>query len=216
MSMDPEAPTQAAPDTPDPAATQAEIDWQKRYEDLRPEFDRKSQAAAEYERLVSGDDPDRLKEILDKYGYALDEDDPDPDPDPADTADPVKDPRVDELAKKQQAFEEWQQQQVEAQAKQQFAEDLQAEAGDREVTDKARDWIELRTLTTGNNREALAKATKEWFEFEDSLRGPSRRPRAPHVPAGGQPATSSGKAPEDMTRRELDEFMLERLRAGQA
>lgn len=67
--MDPKDEQAPTGDTPD-AETKVEavepaIDWQKRYEDLRPEYDRTTQRASQYEQLVNAlrdGDPDTRAE----------------------------------------------------------------------------------------------------------------------------------------------------------
>jgi hypothetical protein len=59
---------------------QAEVDWQKRYTDLQPEYTRATQELAElkrqqelYELLVSTDDADTRRQVAERLGYALEE-----------------------------------------------------------------------------------------------------------------------------------------------
>src|SRR5690242_5353588 len=66
-------------------AAQAEVDWQKRYADLQPEYTRTTQELAElkrqqelYDVLISTNDPDTRRMVAEQLGYTL-EDEPNPD-----------------------------------------------------------------------------------------------------------------------------------------
>ena len=67
---------------------QAEIDWQKRYSDLQPEYTRVSQEPPNsgaqqelYDALLSTDDADTRRAIAEELGYQLEDDETEPDPD---------------------------------------------------------------------------------------------------------------------------------------
>lgn len=210
MSVDPEG----TPDTgnsPAPDAA-AQENWEQRFKDTQAAFTQSQQELKALQRLANGEDPDALQAVLDKYGYEVADDEPEPDYYEPDQ--PAVDPLIGELANKTAQFEEWQQQQIAIQAEQQFNTDLKETAGSRDVPQQGRDWILNQTLQNGANREALEQAAKAWFEFEDSLTA-KKRPRAPHVPAGGQPATG-GKDPADMTPSERLQWQMDMLNASQA
>lgn len=59
---------------------QAEIDWQKRYADLQPEYTRTSQENAAlrqrqelYDLLITSEDPDTRRQVAERLGYQLEE-----------------------------------------------------------------------------------------------------------------------------------------------
>ena len=101
-SEDEDTPDEGAPDESEGTrAEEQEIDWesegpkwQKRHQDLEPEFTRKSQRLAEIETAL--DDPEQLRELLRQRGYVFDEDEPEDDIDDEDTPE-YRDPRVDDL-----------------------------------------------------------------------------------------------------------------------
>lgn len=64
---------------------QAEVDWQKRYNDLQPEYTRTTQELADlrhrqelYDLLVSTDDADTRRQVADALGYQLEEEPAEP------------------------------------------------------------------------------------------------------------------------------------------
>lgn len=81
--MDDQAPEVETPDTTEDVVTdeptQPVVDWEKRYNDLRPEFDRTNQEAAQYRRLIEGlnsDDLDTRREAAEALGIEfVDQDD---------------------------------------------------------------------------------------------------------------------------------------------
>lgn len=96
------------------------VDFEKRYNDLRPDYDRKSQRLAELEELErSLSDPERQAEALRRFEIELADDElPDDDDDFGDDPE-FRDPRVDKLMEELQA--ERQQRETER-AQQQFDE----------------------------------------------------------------------------------------------
>lgn len=185
-----EAPPQE--DTPT-TADSPEVDWRKRYEDLQPDYTRKSQRLSEVERLLQGEDEDTFRTLMSQYGYEVADDgtiEPDtddtPDLEPYDEA-PVADPRVDQLLEFQSRIEQ-------AMGQQRFTEDLNKTLSGREVDEIGQEWIRNRTAATGDNPAALEKAVNAWFEREEkvleaALQAHKKSKRAPHVPAAGKAAT---------------------------
>lgn len=185
----PEAP--ATPDTP--------IDWEKRAGDNQAAYTRAQQVLSDRDAL--------LAHVAEKFPDLLAEDDEQEEDDDEFETEGV-DPEVAEL-------KAWKQEVEAERANERFTRDLKDEAGDREVPGQGRDWILQRTLNTGDTRDALNKAVKEWFEFEDSLRQPADpqpTPRAAHVMRGGKAATGVPNYSE-MTRAEANRVMTERARA---
>lgn len=72
--------------TPDTAEqTQQEIDWQRRYVDLQPEYTRATQRTREleqrqeyYELALTSDDPDTRRQAIEALGYAYEDSDESP------------------------------------------------------------------------------------------------------------------------------------------
>lgn len=66
-----ETPPQEAPDAEvQQTETPEDVNWQERYENLHPEFTRKSQELADYERLFEAlQDPEQAPELLEQLGY---------------------------------------------------------------------------------------------------------------------------------------------------
>lgn len=70
-------PADAAPEAP----SEPSIDWQKRYEDLRPQWDRTKQQVAEYEQYapliqsLQNDPAGTIRALQEQYGDALEDDD---------------------------------------------------------------------------------------------------------------------------------------------
>lgn len=78
MSDEPQAPaqqdtpTEAAPQEGNAATDQQVIDWQKRYEDLRPQWDRSNQELSEYRQLVESlTNPETQADALRALGLEL-------------------------------------------------------------------------------------------------------------------------------------------------
>jgi hypothetical protein len=213
MSVDP----QATPDTgnsadpqTDPQDTQDTTDWKQRFQDTQAAFTKSQQ---ELQRLVNGDDPDRFQELMDRYGYETEPDEPEPAYQPDATT--TVDPRLEQVPELQRQIEAL----TAAQNQRQFNADLQETVGDRELPQVGRDWVEVQTINNGGNREALNAAVKQWFEFQDGLvasHAPKSRPRAPHVPAGGETPSSGARDTAEMSIPELTAHMVEQLRANEA
>lgn len=187
-------------------------DWEKDYKELQATYTREQQKLTDEQAL--------LAHIQEKFPHLVTEDDehdePDedePDPDLVDDEDP-RFQKLTQLEQRQQAHDEWIATQSQKDATAQFNSDLTEEAGDRELSRQAREWIFNETIKLGDGRENLKKATQAWIEFEDGLGAQylervKKSKRAPHVPAGGKTATGT-KPVEDMTRAELNEYMTER------
>jgi hypothetical protein len=198
-----EAPPQE--DTPT-TADSPEVDWRKRYEDLQPDYTRKSQRLSEVERLLQGEDEDTFRTLMSQYGYEVADDgtiEPDtedtPDDEPYDEA-PVADPRVDKLLEFQARIEQ-------AMGQQRFTEDLNKTLSGREVDEIGQEWIRNRTAATGDNPAALEKAVNAWFEREEkaleaALQAHKQSKRAPHVPAAGKAATQVPDLDDPNARRQ--------------
>lgn len=189
-----------APETDTPTITPTsdtpEIPWQKRYEDLRPEFDRTTQELAA-ERAAWEDEQALLARIAEKHPHLLAEEEETEEEYEETTPEPARDPRVD-------AHDAWIAQQT-------YERDLSKFVGDRELSEQGREIVDALTLKAGNNAKALEAAVNRWFEITAPPEKEQPKPPVPHVVANGS-AVTSDKDPSDMTRQELTAHMVERLR----
>lgn len=135
------------------------------------------------------EDEEFRRQQLAGLGYEFEEGEAEQDDDDLDYDEetPKADPRVEKLL-------EWQSQLEQERGQERFSRDLEKFAGDREVSGRAREWIEIATSRGGNNPKALEQAVKDWFEFEDSLldQGRRSRPKSPTPPS----TPGAGKAGE--------------------
>ena len=157
--------------------------------------------AKEFQRLQN--DPEAQREWLITNGYEIEEETEAPE---GTDQQPPFDPRVDDI-------EQWRAEMDARLAQEQFDRDLTEEAGERDLSDVGKEWIEQRTVKTGNDRDALTKAVKAWFDYEDTLKPKPKRPAAPHVPSGGEapPEGAGASTHQDRVQRAMD-----RLNAEQA
>lgn len=224
MSLDPEGTPGAPGNSPAPeapAAPATDVNWEQRFKDTQAAYTQSQQELAELRRLADGEDPDALKAVLDKYGYQLDE--PEEEPAPPEGAAPAADPRIEEIA-------QWKAQQEQAQQQAtinaewagwaEFVKDKAKTDHGVELTPREIKAFQLDSvgkdglpLAPAEAEQVLKDYLTEREAWVESLRKP--RPRAPHIPTGGQAATG-GKDPADMTRQELDRWMTDRLNAGSA
>jgi hypothetical protein len=140
-----DTPPEASPETGTPgeqtAAEQAAIDYQKRYEDLHPEYTRVTQEAAQLrarqeqmEALLTSDDPDTRRQAAQALGYELpDEEDDQPDPSEALSR---------ELAALKQRLDSRDQEAQQAQQLAQIEAHVEAQLGTLDgLDDEDRTWI---------------------------------------------------------------------------
>lgn len=135
--MSDQAPVEETPDAATEAASdeqQAVVDWEKRYNDLRPEFDRTTQEAAQYRRLIEGlnhEDPDTRQAAAEALGIEfVDTDDTPEEEDDSDDdlyADPVARRRLEAI---EQRFAE------QEQARQEAAEQARVDAAMAQVNEQ--------------------------------------------------------------------------------
>lgn len=170
--------------TPEPAH-----DWEKDYKALQAEYTRSQQDLKAWE-----DEQTAVQRFAEKFPHLMAQDDEETIQEPEYEPDePTRDPRYDEIAPTVQQLVAWQ-------ADQQYRSDLKEVAGDRELSDKARRTIKSWTAEGGNNRQALESAVNEWFELEESLRGPQRK-SAPTPPQPGKAAEVDRNASKDPEER---------------
>ena len=197
------------PDTPTPTSDTPEIPWQKRYEDLRPEYDRATQQLSRFEK-----DPNAVLEFLqEKHPDLLVDDEPEEE-------ETYVEPDEDEQPLTRAEWKAWQAEQAQAAkataAQTQFETDFKQFVGDRELSKQGDAFVRF-AAQKGDIKgpDDLKQTVDDWFTYEDSLKGPKARPRVPHVPANGQAAT---QVPDwsKMTPGEINQYMVERVRAEEA
>lgn len=179
--------TDGAVDNPNP------VDYEKRWKDTHANWNSLNEQMTRFKS-----DPNALIEFIQEtHPDLLAEEDEEEDTDfsVVDDEDPVA-PLNSRLDK----FEQWQQQQIAKEGQALFAQDLKEVAGERTVSRQGRDWIELQVSRGSNNRAALEKATKEWFEYEDGIKGPTRKP-TPTPPQPGKAAEQDYNASKDPNAR---------------
>lgn len=192
----------------DSAATDTsteEVDWQKRYTDTQAEYTRQQQALKEQES-VWADEQALLARIGEKFPHLLADDEQEAEEDDGDDESPEFMTKAEfDAWKKDQATEE-----AQRQSAAQYEADIQKFAGDRELTQFGRNAIDASALRGEiKTPEQLEKAVNDWFAYEDSLRGPEPKRKAPHVLKSGTPNTGV-KPFHEMTRKEREAYMVER------
>lgn len=209
-ASDPAPAPQETPPTPAPEGTPGpEIDYRKRYEDLRPTFDRTSQEAAqlraEMERVTG--DPDYQRQLMASWGYEV-EDPYSQEPDP-----------TEDLRAQLNELSEWRntltaEQQEAAQLQKITASvDEQFRAVGAELDDATKEWITTRALNMDPREDGMpdiAGATQAFtaWETERQKQWQQTKRRAPHISPDG---TAGVSAPDldKMNPTELAEWMAE-------
>jgi hypothetical protein len=187
-----DTPTEAAPAEGTPASSEETIDYAKRYNDLRPEFDRTKQTLSEKEQeaqawqiLATSTDPDLVQQAADILGVELEQDTDEETPD-----DEAEAPMT------RREFQAWQQeQQAETEAKQtadairSHVEQIAQERG-LKLTDRQRNLIFAEAVEGQISPERTVQAVDavlgEFDSYAQSVYKP--KPRVPHVTKGGQSA----------------------------
>lgn len=192
--------------------TQAEVDWQKRYTDTQAEYTRNQQALAD-ERKVWEDEQALLARVQEKFPHLLAEEDDTEDE--GDFEDEQDDDEIARLRAEHKELRQWQQT-VEAERRAgYFTRDLNKALDGQEVSQQVQDWIYARTIALGDGPKNLKKAVEEFQAIAGELGQSKKKPRAPHVPKGGNAGTGV-KDFSQMSRDEIDEWMVERARALEA
>ena len=198
----------------DSAEDTAEVDWQKRYTDTQAAYTKNQQALAEAQRVWE-DEQALLARVQEKFPHLLaEEEEETEDEDELEDDEPAEVPAA--VQKELDELRKWRQSIDGERGEQLFNQHLAEELGDREVPEKARDWIKDRTMSLGAHRNALKQAVEEFAAIQEQLsESKKRKPRVPHVPSGGQAATEV-KDFSKMTPGEINDWMVERARALEA
>jgi hypothetical protein len=202
---DVDTPAVAGPNEAPGTQEQPQTDWEKRYQDLQPQYTRTAQERAELQQwkewaelALTTDDPDTQRQALQHLGYDVPEEVEDVEP--AEYEDTFHDPRIDEILT-------WKEQQEQAAREAAGFEFLTGHInteverlGMNEFDEGTRQWILSRALASPGipappgsphdelpNIEAALSEFREW-EAERQKQWASVKRGAPYVPAGGQPA----------------------------
>lgn len=213
-----DTPTDSAPDDGTRADEPQDVDWategprwQKRHQDLEPEFTRKSQRLAELEAALQGDP--RHTHLLSEFGIELEE----PNTDQED--DEFEDEPLSQLEQRVRDFEEWKRQQEVDQDLAAFSDHLDELAGDLKLTQFERNAILNQSVAYGFNEQATERAFKEFKEEreahdKDVIKRYGESKKAPHVSKVGSSATDQPNW-DEMTDAEADKYMAERWEQAQ-
>jgi len=66
---------EGTPGATEQQATQQEIDWQQRYQNLQPEYTRATQRVSLYEQMLTAEDADTRRQAAEQLGYEFAEED---------------------------------------------------------------------------------------------------------------------------------------------
>lgn len=204
--QDPQAPTV---DTPAQSAPQGtpdapQIDHEKRYNDLRSEFDRRNQQL---------NDEAYQRQLMAEWGYEVE------DPEPVQETESEYAERLARLeqaeeARQAQAQQDAQLQQITSSVDQQF----QATAPD--LDPQTREWVTTRALNMDPRDDGMPDIAGAYQDFQaweaqqqQKWEQARKRPRSPQIPPGGQAGTDAPNLDDRETRRR---HMAEQLAAMDA
>ena len=207
----PDAPE--APPTED-TPTVEEVDYAKRYNDLRSEFDRRNAELKEYKETLDAlrsDDPNVYSAALKDLGFGDDEDTPD---------EPVYDNPYDELKSELAALKaerDAEKQAIEQEIRrQQEIEHVQSQLAEVDPgKNLTQEEVNLLVAAAANNRgeDGLPNVKSVYEMYEKGLEQATARWReskkAPHVPSGGQAANPANPNLDDDAERQA--WILARL-----
>lgn len=222
MSVDPEAPVRDTPVVPAvaPASTDA-IDYEKRYGDLRPQYDRTTQELAA-ERAI-WDDPEKLRERLEAQGYEIESDDDDDlDIGPVDNDVASRLERIEQSMQAQETQQATNARQATWNDWETYVKE-QAKEQNLELTARDIKALKLDCVDANGYPVAPAKAdavlkahiedVNQWLDAQVQQR--SKRPRVPHTPGGGG-AAPVPKDVSDMTAEERREYVMAKVRSAES
>lgn len=200
-------------------AAQAEVDWQKRYSDLQPEYTRATQENAElrrqqelYDVLISTNDPDTRRMVAEQLGYVL-EDEP--------TEEAEEDDPLAAYERRIAALESRGAEREREEADAQYAQQVRAavdERLDQLGIDKAdQDWVLAYAINAlPANPQGLPDLDGAYAAFQERetarQRAWAKTKRAPAFTTNGQAAT---EVPNLDKREDRVEWMTRRWQEGQ-
>ena len=204
-------------------ATQAEIDWAKRYADLQPEYTRTTQENAAlrqreelYDLLVSTDDPDTRRQVAERLGYQLageeDQSQSFEDTEPWE----VYDQRLAALEQQQATREQ-------AEAEAERAREVRGVLDERldqlpGLDREDQDWVlayAINALPVADDGYPDIGKAFEVFQERDNARQrkwAQTKRGAPHVPSNGQAAT---EVPNLDNRQDRIDYAVRRLQENE-
>lgn len=187
--MDPtqEAPEEVVETTPDTPDTDT-IDYAKRYNDLRPEFDRTKQELAQYRQIIEAlSDPERAPEALSALGYEYEQDTPEEEPQYEDPTEALR----SELNQIKSRLEQKEQEEAKQADLAQQLEDLAKEVGSDFDQDEVQLLVDLAERMPDNRGRPQVKAAFErltgyeekkkqsWVKTKRSRQAPQGQPGVP-------------------------------------
>lgn len=197
--QDPQAPLV---DTPEPSAPNGtpdapQIDHEKRYNDLRSEFDR---------RNAQLNDEEHRRQLMAEWGYEIE--------DPAEQQQyAYEDPNA-ELRQQIAELAEWkntqEQQRQQAQQLEQITSSVaeQFKAVDPNLDEDDREWITTRALNMDPREDGMPDIAGAYQAFQgwetqrqQRWEQARKRPKPPHVPPGGQAGTDAPNLNDREQRR---------------
>jgi hypothetical protein len=201
---------------------QAEVDWQKRYTDLQPEYTRATQELAElrrqqelYDLLVSTDDADTRRQIAEQLGYVLDEEPDEPELDPEDPF-----AHYDErLGRIEQSLTQRQQEEQDATYAAEVRRKVDARLDQLGLDKDDQDWVLAFAINalpvTAEGLPDIEQAHQAFIarETERQRRWAAGKKTAPHLSPHGQAAT---EVPNLDNRQERQDWMVRRLQENES
>lgn len=194
---------------------QAEVDWQKRYSDLQPEYTRATQELADlrhqqelYDLMVSTDDPDTRRQVAEQLGYVLEDD--------ASTQALDEDPfaRYDErLGRIESSLTAREQAEASADHAAEVRTAVDAKLDQLGIDKDDQDWVLAYAINalppTQEGLPDVEQAHQVFEGREDARqRAWAKTKRAPHIAPNGQAAT---EVPDLDDRQQRWEYMARRL-----
>lgn len=183
-----QAPDEVIDPTPDTPTDST--DWAKRYNDLRPEFDRTSQELAQYRQLIEAlSDPDRAPEALSALGYEFEQDTPEEEPQT------YEDP-TEALRKELEQIKEQLTAEKAEQSRQQYLaeslEKLASEVGKDFDQDEVQLLVDLaERMPDAKGRPQVKAAFERLTGYEEKIKKSYPQTKQAPKPGSGQPGAPS-------------------------
>jgi hypothetical protein len=210
-----EAPGVAGPAGTAEEAAQAEVDWQKRYADLQPEYTRATQELAElrrqqelYDLMISTDDADTRRQVAERLGYVLEEEPEPPDP----NEDPFA--RYDErLGRLEESLTQKEQNERDAAYAQEVRTQVDAQLDTLGLDKDDQDWVLAYAINalpvTQEGLPDIEQAHRVFAarETERQRKWAQGKRSAPHIAPNGQAAT---EVPNLDDRQQRVDWMVRR------
>ena len=198
----------AGPDVaPGTAEGQPEVNWEKRYQDLQPEYTRATQRLSEMERerelyqiAMTTDDPDTQRQALEALGYELPDEESPEELEPVEWEDP-NDQRLSQVEQRLERMTAEQREQAQFEYLNSYVDEQVARLGLDQLDEDTRHWILHRAINMpvpqgpGSFVDELPDVEGAYKAFQDWETARQRQwaqtKRSPYVPPGGQEATEA-------------------------